>query len=198
MLINKRIVMQRTRYFTTSKRKNVNSKNGRELDRTQHIVDYHNGDKGRIEKYFEEKKHSIVKAYRDDSNSAAATGVSASELNQWLNDHKERLEELEGQKDDVHDLCSDSEDDEKNNEGGSSADGSGAGGSSAGGGGSSIGGSTTNNNSNTATTVGATSNNTSSVTTGDTTSAHSNTGGSLLDDYADTSTEQPDYTGGDD
>ena len=81
-------------------------KNGRELDETRDIVNFCNKNEQSIEEYFNTKSESINNDYRHDSNSAAASGIKAAELNKWLIDRDEMLIDLASQKKDVEDLSS--------------------------------------------------------------------------------------------
>jgi hypothetical protein len=58
----------------------VNSNDGRNIDRSADIADAYHGDKEGLNTYFTNKESSIRRAYREDTNSAAADGVPASEL----------------------------------------------------------------------------------------------------------------------
>ena len=68
------------RGFVSSVPLSVNPSNGRDLDRSSEIADTYHGDKNGLNAYFTDKEASIRRDYRDDSNSAAAEGVPASEL----------------------------------------------------------------------------------------------------------------------
>lgn len=108
------------RAYTKSAVLAVNANDGRDLDNTQEIADEYRRDREGIEDYFKTKEESIRRDYRIDSNSAAASGVSASELHDWLEERNNLLEQLEGQKEDAKDLASiysvDEEDDSDNND----------------------------------------------------------------------------------
>ena len=86
---------------------NVNPNDGRELDRTQAIANKYFEDKTGLGQYFSDKERAIYDAYREDSNSAAISGVQASELNDWLDQRDSLLEELKGQINDVNDTLID-------------------------------------------------------------------------------------------
>lgn len=94
------------RGFVRSVPLSVNPENGRDLDRSADIADAYHGDKDALETYFRDKKASIRRDYREDTNSAAIDGVKASELHSWQVNRDDLLEQLEEQKDDVFDLAS--------------------------------------------------------------------------------------------
>ena len=94
------------RTFTNSTSLYVDANNGRELDNTQDIADTYREDREGIESYFIEKKESIRRDHMNDSNSAAASGVSVQELQSWLDDYKDLLNQLVIQEDDAKDLAS--------------------------------------------------------------------------------------------
>ena len=84
----------------------VNPNDGRNIDRSADIADAYHGDKDGLNTYFTTKESSIRSAYREDTNSAAADGVPASELREWLQDRDDLLDQLRDQRDDVFDLAS--------------------------------------------------------------------------------------------
>jgi hypothetical protein len=53
---------------------------GTSLDRSQFIANKYYEDKVGLDKYFQDKENAIRSSYREDSNSAAVSGVQASEL----------------------------------------------------------------------------------------------------------------------
>lgn len=84
----------------------VNANDGRNIDRSADIAEAYHGDKYGLNHYFKDKESSIRRDYREDSNLAAAQGVPASELNSWLKNRDDMLDQLNEQKDDVFDLAS--------------------------------------------------------------------------------------------
>jgi hypothetical protein len=94
------------RDYSKSTPLSVNANNGRDIDRTSEIADAFHGDKDGLNTYFNEKESSIRRDYREDSNSAAIAGVSASELHTWQVNRDDLLEQLNEQRDDVYDLAS--------------------------------------------------------------------------------------------
>lgn len=94
------------RGFVRSLPVSVNPENGRDLDRSADIADAYHGDKNALNTYFRDKEASIRRDYREDSNSGAIHGVTASELQSWQENRDDLLEQLEEQKDDVFELAS--------------------------------------------------------------------------------------------
>ena len=84
----------------------VNPNDGRNIDRSADIADAYHGDKDGLNTYFTTKESSIRSAYREDTNSAAADGVPASELREWQEHRDDLLGQLSDQRDDVFDLAS--------------------------------------------------------------------------------------------
>ena len=84
----------------------VNPNDGRNIDRSADIADAYHGDKDGLNTYFATKESSIRSAYREDTNSAAADGVPASELREWQEHRDDLLGQLSDQRDDVFDLAS--------------------------------------------------------------------------------------------
>lgn len=93
------------KFSATSISSAINSNDGYELDNTQEVVDSHSTSED-LQKYFDDKREAIRSSFNSDSNSAAASGTSASELSDWLDRKNELLELLENQKDDAFDLAS--------------------------------------------------------------------------------------------
>lgn len=81
----------------------VNVDNGLKLDRTCDIVEYCQDRRG-VDEYFTKKEDSIRESFRTDSNEAAASGTSVSELQHWLSAKNDLLDDLSSQKIDVLDL----------------------------------------------------------------------------------------------
>lgn len=94
----------KTRVFSTSVILRADSSNGSELDNNDSIIGEHGSSSTDFEKYFGEKAQAIGSAYRVDSNSAAISGVSASELENWLQEKNKMLAELNEQREDLYDL----------------------------------------------------------------------------------------------
>lgn len=92
------------RFYSRSAPLLVNPNDGRNLDRTADIAEAYRGDRDGEEAYFREKEASIRRDYREDSNSAAAEGESASELHGWQQDRDDLIDQLNEQRDDVFDL----------------------------------------------------------------------------------------------
>lgn len=84
---------------------NIFPEDGYCLDRTQFIVNKYHQDKDGLDKYFQDKENAIKDSYRQDSNSAAAEGVQASELQRWMEERDSLLEDFKNQKDDAYDLA---------------------------------------------------------------------------------------------
>jgi len=76
-----------------------------ELDRTQNIANAFKNNRAGIESYYKDKVNSIMKAYRTDSNTGAIDGVAASELDFWMKQRNDLLDELKGQIEDVKELA---------------------------------------------------------------------------------------------
>ena len=92
------------RFFSTSASfLALNPEDGYTLDRTQEIVD-NCSTREEVEEYFDTKRNAIHSSYVADSNSAAASGVSAAELAVWLDMKNDLISQLEDQEDDVYDL----------------------------------------------------------------------------------------------
>jgi hypothetical protein len=68
------------RGFSSNKALQVNADDGRNIDRSSDIADEYRGDKTGLDTYFRDKELSIQRDFDRDSESAAADGVSASEL----------------------------------------------------------------------------------------------------------------------
>lgn len=68
------------RGFKKSSTQLIDANNGRDLDNTQEIADAFRNNAAGLENYETQKTNSINRDYRLDSNSAAASGVPASEL----------------------------------------------------------------------------------------------------------------------
>jgi len=94
--------------------------NSEDIDSTTEIQTKFQGDKQGAEEYFTQKRDSIIRGYRNDSNSAAASDVKSDELEKWLNIKNSLLEQLALQKEDVMDDFPDSvtspKDDSKNDD----------------------------------------------------------------------------------
>ena len=69
-------------FFRTAFHKAADPYDGSDVDRTQEIVDKYGNNKEAIKEYFVIKEQSIRESHRIDSNSAAASGVSSSELHE--------------------------------------------------------------------------------------------------------------------
>jgi len=74
-----------------------------DIDSTQDLWVKFEGDKKGADEYFTQKRDSISKGYRGDSNSGAASGVGPKELEKWLNHNNSLLDKLDQQKEDVMD-----------------------------------------------------------------------------------------------
>jgi len=81
----------------------VDPQDGSDVDATKDIVKYCKS-ANEVENYFTTKENSIRSSYRSDSNSAAADGVSASELSDWQEYRDYLLHSLLSQKNHVYDL----------------------------------------------------------------------------------------------
>jgi hypothetical protein len=92
------------RGFSSNKALQVNADDGRNIDRSSDIADEYRGDKTGLDTYFRDKELSIQRDFDRDSESGAADGVSASELEDWKIAKDDMLEQLDQQKDDVIDL----------------------------------------------------------------------------------------------
>ena len=92
------------RGFSSNKALQVNADDGRNIDRSSDIADEFRGDRTGLETYFRDKELSIQRDFDRDSESGAADGVSASELEDWRIAKDDMLEQLDQQKDDVMDL----------------------------------------------------------------------------------------------
>lgn len=76
---------------------------GLHLDVTRSIAREFKSGKA-IDEYFHDKESSIRNTYREDSNTAAAEGASASELSSWMEARDELLAALKAQREDVYAL----------------------------------------------------------------------------------------------
>ena len=94
------------RGFSSNKALQVNANDGRNIDRSSDIADEFRGDRTGLDTYFRDKESSIQRDFVKDSESAAADGVSASELEDWKVNKDDMLDQLDQQKDDVMDLAS--------------------------------------------------------------------------------------------
>jgi hypothetical protein len=68
------------RGFSSYKALQVNADDGRNIDRSSDIADEFRGDRTGLDTYFRDKESSIQRDFVEDSESGAADGVSASEL----------------------------------------------------------------------------------------------------------------------
>jgi len=83
----------------------VNANDGRNIDRSSDIANEFRGDRTGLDTYFRDKESSIQRDFVKDSESGAADGVSASELEDWKVNRDDMLDQLDQQKDDVMDLA---------------------------------------------------------------------------------------------
>lgn len=93
------------RGFSSNKALQVNADDGRNIDRSSDIADEFRGDRTGLDTYFRDKESSIQRDFVKDSESGAADGVSASELEDWKVNRDDMLDQLDQQKDDVMDLA---------------------------------------------------------------------------------------------
>jgi hypothetical protein len=97
----------------------VNANDGRNIDRSSDIANEFRGDRTGLDTYFRDKEESIKRDFIQDSETGAADGVSANELESWKDNRDDMLDQLDQQKDDVMDLASigvsDSDSDSDNN-----------------------------------------------------------------------------------
>ena len=93
------------RGFSSNKALQVNADDGRNIDRSSDIADEFRGDRTGLDTYFRDKESSIQRDFVEDSESGAADGVSASELEDWKVNRDDMLDQLDQQKDDVMDLA---------------------------------------------------------------------------------------------
>ena len=94
------------REFSRSISVKIEPNNPLELDNSQEIADTFHKNEAGLNNYFETKRNAILDSYREDSNSAAASGIEASELQEWMQRRDELLEQLDDQVDTVFDLAS--------------------------------------------------------------------------------------------
>lgn len=94
------------RGFSSQKALQVNSNDGRNIDRSADIANEYRGDRAGLDTYFRDKESSIQRDFLQDTESGAADGVSASELESWKDNRDDLLDQLDQQKDDVFDLAS--------------------------------------------------------------------------------------------
>jgi len=100
----------------------VDPLNGTQLDRTRDVSLYCKT-QAQAQEYFHTKEESIKSSHRQDSNTAAADGVPASELSGWLERKESLLLELAGQKSDVYDDNDFSDDNDSRKGGGNGGTG---------------------------------------------------------------------------
>lgn len=84
--------------FSTSHVFKADPNNGLDLDTNDDILARYGNDKNQFDSYFEQKRESINNSHRIDSNNAAASGVPASELQNWIEERDTLLKQLETKK----------------------------------------------------------------------------------------------------
>ncbi len=78
--------------------------NSLDVDSNADIMSKFGGNRKDFDKYFEDKLRAINEAYRQESNSAAITGISAKELDGWLQVKNDLVDNVNRQKNDLLDL----------------------------------------------------------------------------------------------
>lgn len=182
--------------FHTSLRLLVNPRNGRALDRTQDIADTFREDPEGMEQYREEKVESINTSYEQDVVTAQEDGVEPEEIESWKVTKNQLLSDLAYQIRDAQDLAGiESHPEDQDHVSVPSSPGTTHDSSS-----SSDGSSVSGSPMHTAPSLPVTFSPSVSATAGAAplNPSASAEKGSLLDDFADTSTEMPDYYGGED
>lgn len=104
MLLEKRQIVIRRKFSVTRPILVADPNDGLQLDNNNDIINQYGSDRDQFDRYFQDKENAIKEQHRTDSNSAAADGVDADELNSWLQAKEELLKGLHDQKDDLLDL----------------------------------------------------------------------------------------------